>query len=226
MSHIKSTLKYEPHTIISLIYANRNIDSIIFKQELEHMQIKNQGKFHAIYILEEAPLTWQGPSGLLNHEMLGEMLERIPDWGLDHTQYLMCGPEGMMYNIETYLKGRGIPGKKLFKESFVAPTIDKARPKQSESALTMHQVTVIYDGEEYMFSVEPDATILQTALDQDIDLPYSCQSGLCTACRGKLLSGEVRMDEEEGLSDSEREEGYVLTCVGHPVTGDVKIEIG
>jgi ring-1,2-phenylacetyl-CoA epoxidase subunit PaaE len=57
-------------------------------------------------------------------------------------------------------------------------------------------------------------------------LPYSCQSGLCTACRGKALSGQVKLDEEEGLSKSERAEGYVLTCVGHPMTDDVVIEIG
>jgi ring-1,2-phenylacetyl-CoA epoxidase subunit PaaE len=74
--------------------------------------------------------------------------------------------------------------------------------------------------------VPPTRTILDTALDQGIDLPYSCQSGLCTACRGKAVSGMVKLDEEEGLSQTEREQGYVLTCVGHPLTDDVIIEIG
>ena len=226
MSHIKSIMQHEPHSIISLIYANRDIDSIIFKQQLEDLQMNNEGKFHAIYILEQAPLTWQGHSGLLNPDLLKEMLERVPDWGLEQTQYLMCGPEGMMHNIETYLKDLGIPSDKIYKESFVAPTIDKTEPAEDDTELKARQVKVIYDGEEHQFSVEPDATILETALDQDIDLPYSCQSGLCTACRGKLLSGKIKMDEEEGLSDSEREEGYVLTCVGHPISDDVTIEIG
>ncbi|GJM30749.1 MAG: flavodoxin reductase [Cyclobacteriaceae bacterium] len=226
MSHIKSVLKHEPKSIISLIYANRNYHSIIFKQQLEEIQAKNQGRFHVIYILEEAPLTWQGPSGLLNHESLEEMLHRIPDWGLEQTQYLMCGPEGMMHNIETYLKDRSIPESKIYKESFVAPTIEKEPKNQPQDALSTREITVIYDGEEYNFPVEPSNTILETALDLDIDLPYSCQSGLCTACRGKLISGKVKLDEEEGLSDAEREEGYILTCVGHPLTDDVKIEIG
>ena len=226
MSHIKSIMNHEPKSIITLIYANRNIDSIIFKEELETMQINNQGKFHAIYILEEAPLTWQGQSGLLNPKMLKEMLERVPDWGLESTQFLMCGPEGMMHNIETYLKDLGISGDKVFKESFVAPTIDKPAPQPQDDELKTRELVVLYDGEEHKFSVDPDATILETALDLDIDLPYSCQSGLCTACRGKLLSGKVKLDEEEGLSDAEREEGYILTCVGHPLTDNVKIEIG
>ena len=226
MSHIKSMLKHEPNSIVSLIYANRNIDSIIFKQQLEDIQINNQGKFHVIHILEEAPLTWQGPSGLLNHQMLQEMLKRIPDWGLEQTQYLMCGPEGMMYNIETYFKQLGLPADKLVKESFVAPTIDREVQQGEQEEIITREVDIIYEGEEHRITVEPDSTILETALDQDIDLPYSCQSGLCTACRAKLISGKVKMDEEEGLSDSEREQGYVLICVGHPLTSDVKVEIG
>ena len=132
----------------------------------------------------------------------------------------------MMHNIDTYLKSRGIPKSKLFKESFVAPTIPKEQPREESGTLSTRSVTVVYDGEEHNFPVDPDSTILETALDLDIDLPYSCQSGLCTACRGKLVSGKIKMDEEEGLSDTEREEGYVLTCVGHPLTDDVKIEIG
>ena len=108
--------------------------------------MNNQGKFHTIYILEHAPLTWQGPSGLLNPTMLEEMLERIPDWGSEHTQYLMCGPEGMMHNVEHYLKDRGISGDNLFKESFVAPTIDKPEPQHRDDyQLRTMEFTVIYD---------------------------------------------------------------------------------
>ncbi len=95
-----------------------------------------------------------------------------------------------------------------------------------EEGIVAREVKVIYDGEEYTFMVPPNKTILETALDLDIDLPYSCQSGLCTACRGKCTSGKVKMDEEEGLSDRERKDGYVLTCVGHPLTSNVVIEIG
>ena len=92
--------------------------------------------------------------------------------------------------------------------------------------IVTRDVTVLYDGEEHTFSVEPKTTILETALDNDIDLPFSCQSGLCTACRCKLVSGKVKMDEEEGLSEAEKKEGYVLICVGHPLTDDVKLQVG
>lgn len=228
MSHIKSTLNEEPDSIVSLIYCNRNLDGVIFKEELTHREELYEGRLHVIHVLDEAPMNWQGLSGLLNHDMLKKLFERIPNWTNEKTTYLMCGPEGMMKNVETLLNELHIPKENIFKESFVAPTIDKEQKKEASGPADKkaHEVTVRYDGQEYKFEVQPNRTILETALDKGIDLPYSCQSGLCTACRGKAISGKVKLDEEEGLSQSERDEGYVLTCVGHPMTDDVVIEIG
>jgi ring-1,2-phenylacetyl-CoA epoxidase subunit PaaE len=229
MSLIKSLLSQEPDSIGSLIYCNRDIDSIIFKEELNRLETKFEGRLHVIHILDNAPMNWQGYSGLLNPEMLEKLFERIPDWGIAKTTYLMCGPEGMMKNVETLLAQHSIPKENIFKESFVQGTIDKpqkSEPLEGDGELKEREVTIRYDGEEYKIMVPPSKGILETALDAGIDLPYSCQSGLCTACRGKALSGKVKLDEEEGLSSSERAEGYVLTCVGHPLTDDVVIEIG
>ena len=230
MSIIKSTLTQEPDSITSLIYCNRDVDSIIFREQLEQMQTKDEGRLHVIHVLDNAPMNWQGYSGLLNHDMLTKLFERVPDWGIEKTTYLMCGPEGMMKNVDTLLEARQIPKEKIFKESFVQGTIAKDSSTKADATTTVEskarEVTIRYDNQEYKIMVEPNETILATALDQGIDLPYSCQSGLCTACRGKCLQGKVKLDEEEGLSQSERAEGYVLTCVGHPMTDDVIIEIG
>jgi ring-1,2-phenylacetyl-CoA epoxidase subunit PaaE len=229
MSIIKSTLTQEPDSICSLIYCNRDIDSVIFKNQFDTMQTTYEGRLHVIHVLDNAPMNWQGYSGLLNHDMLTKLFERIPNWGIEKTTYLMCGPEGMMKNVDTLLAEHHIPKDKIFKESFVQGTIDKETKKESTPAtaeVKAREVTIRYDGQEYKVLVEPNRAILETALDQGIDLPYSCQSGLCTACRGKAISGKVKLDEEEGLSQSERDEGYVLTCVGHPLTDDVVIEIG
>ena len=86
-------------------------------------------------------------------------------------------------------------------------------------------IKINMDGEEFNFNMLPSGNILDTALDNDIDLPYSCQSGVCTACQGKLLSGTVSMDVSDGLSDEEIEEGYILCCQSHPTSDDVEIEI-
>ena len=226
ISIAKSTLQVEKESIVSLIYANRDINSIIFKDTLQHLEDTYEGRFHVIHILDNAPLEWQGHSGLLNHEMLVKLFERIPDWGIDKSTYLMCGPEGMMNNVETLLAQQNIPPAKIFKESFVVGTINKKEETVTSEEIVARNVTILYDGEEHIVSVPPDQPILDAALDLEIDLPFSCQSGLCTACRGKCLSGSVKMDEEEGLSQAEKDAGYVLPCVSHPLTDDVKIEIG
>ena len=86
-------------------------------------------------------------------------------------------------------------------------------------------IKINMDGDEFNFTMSPSKNILDTALENDIDLPYSCQSGVCTACQGKLLKGTVSMDVSDGLSDEEIEEGYILCCQSHPTSDEVEIEI-
>ncbi len=81
------------------------------------------------------------------------------------------------------------------------------------------------DGEDFSFSMNRSKTVLETALDNNIDMPYSCQSGVCTACQGKLISGSVSMDVSDGLSDEEINDGYILCCQSHPTSDKVEIEI-
>ncbi len=231
MSLMKSIITQEEDSIVSLIYCNRNIDSIIFKDELEKWQTNYEGRFHVIHVLDDAPMNWQGMSGLLNHEMLKKLFERIPNWGHEKTTYLMCGPEGMMKNVDSLLELEQIPRENIFKESFVQGTIDKAivgkeEGKEEASTEGPADVTIHYDGDTFEFTVEPGEFILETALDNGYDLPYSCQSGLCTACRCKKVAGEVKMEEDEGLSESEINDGFVLICVGRPATQKVELEVG
>ncbi|WP_017731609.1 ferredoxin--NADP reductase [Nafulsella turpanensis] len=232
MSIAKSILEKESESQVSLIYANRSEESIIFKKQLDELQEKWKSRLQVIHVLEQKPFSWECPTGLLKPALLKELLKQLPQWDTAQTEYFMCGPEGMMVNVEETLKELAIPKELVHRESFVAGKTQRVEGAADPIAAAgddtpkSREVTVILDGEEHKFTVEPDKTILETALDLDIDLPYSCQSGLCTACRGKCISGKVKLDEDEGLSESELEEGYVLTCVGRPVTDDVVIEIG
>lgn len=85
-------------------------------------------------------------------------------------------------------------------------------------------VTIRIYGKEHIVTVEPDETILMAAIRENIDPPYACQIGACCTCRAMKVEGEISMDEREGLSDSEIEEGYVLTCQSHPLTTNVIVD--
>ncbi|WP_323757434.1 ferredoxin--NADP reductase [Roseivirga sp.] len=226
MSIAKSALSQEPKSMVSLIYANRDTDSIIFKSALEKLELDNSDRFKVIHVLGEAPSEWKGFTGFLTQEIIKQTLESLPQMASDQTEFFMCGPGPMMDIVEASLSNLNIPKAQVHKESFTSDAGKKKEKAAVSNEIIAREVTVIYDGEEFKYTVEPGETILEKGLEEDIDLPFSCQSGLCTACRGKCVSGKVKMDEDEGLSEAELNEGYVLPCVSHPLTEDVVIEIG
>ena len=85
--------------------------------------------------------------------------------------------------------------------------------------------TILWDGTNYDLNINGDQPILDQALLTGIDLPYSCKSGFCTACRCKVLSGKVSTKEAAGLSEEEIAEGFALLCVGHALTSELKLSI-
>ena len=87
------------------------------------------------------------------------------------------------------------------------------------------KIKILLDGDSHTFEMNTEETILDVAIDNDIDMPYSCQSGVCTACQGRLLNGSVEMDVSDGLSEEEIDDGYILCCQSHPSSDTVEIEI-
>ena len=86
-----------------------------------------------------------------------------------------------------------------------------------------YRVEIIHKGENYTIDVPEDQKILEVADNKELNLPSSCQAGVCTTCAAKIISGEVEQSEGMGLSPELQQEGYVLLCVAHP-RSDLKIE--
>ncbi|GAB3640674.1 2Fe-2S iron-sulfur cluster-binding protein [Spirosoma arcticum] len=229
-SMAKSALHVEPNSRIWLIYGNRSQESIIYKAHLDAMeQAYGQSRFRTTHVLSQPTASWTGLDGRLNQHTLTRLLEDVPAADRQNASVYLCGPDGMMAEARSALALVGVPAERVHKESYITAPV--AAGDVLEEPLTDNdidgspEVTVLYEGSEYKFAVAPHQTILEAALELDIDLPYSCQAGMCTACLGKCTSGTVKLDEEDGLSESELKAGYVLTCVAHPVGRDVVIEI-
>jgi ferredoxin len=86
-----------------------------------------------------------------------------------------------------------------------------------------HTVEILHQGNTYTIQVPEEQTILQAAQAADIDLPNSCNAGVCTTCAAQILAGTVDQSDGMGVSPELQAEGYVLLCVAYP-RSDLKLE--
>lgn len=75
------------------------------------------------------------------------------------------------------------------------------------------------------FEGRPDESLLDAALRHGIVLDYSCRTGRCSSCKGRVRSGAtLAVHDEIGLSADEKASGFILTCV-RQARGPVELEI-
>jgi ring-1,2-phenylacetyl-CoA epoxidase subunit PaaE len=227
-SIIKTILIKEPQSYVSLLFGNRCKEDIIYFSELEELRNRYPSRLKVIHTLSKPDSTWFGETGRISEQKIMELIEDLkPISPFEETQVYMCGPAEMMDAISPVIMSQGVKSENLHREQFSRKLEDLLSQAKSESVFEeQSMVRILLDGKWHEIAVSGKSSILDAALDNGLDMPYSCQSGLCTACRGKCTKGKVRMDETEGLSDEELEEGYVLTCVGHAASSEVEIEIG
>ncbi len=214
MSIIRTVLKAEPNSIISLVYANRNKHSIIFKEEMDQMAKSEAGRFQVIYALDKADFFWTGGiKGQLNKDVVKKQVNKWDNPGFDN-QFYICGPGGMMDVVKGALAEMGTREDRVHIEYFSAP-VSAGSEAVVPSAATGVEGTNLHltlNGKSYDLHVKPKKTILAAAQDAGLDPPYSCEAGICSTCMARVTAGKVRMIQNNILTEKEVANGYVLTC--------------
>jgi len=214
MCLLETILHYEKGSRVTLIYGNRSWDDVIFRDRLAALTKEHEGRLVVDHVLEHPPEGWQGGVGLLEEPVLAERLDTLglQDDGL--LRYFLCGPTPMMDAAHVVLADRAVDGARISEERFTRP---EERHGVSGSS-SMELVVISKGGSDHGVQVAPGQTILEAALAAGLDIPFSCAMGGCGACRVRRIDGDVQMDEPNCLSRAERAEGYVLTCVGRPLS--------
>jgi ring-1,2-phenylacetyl-CoA epoxidase subunit PaaE len=226
VSILKDYLKKGNISKLLLVDCNRSEEEIIFHQQLEALAVQHANQFKILHYLSQPTKEGVIPAKLSPSSLKETLIQQ--GWFAGKFDAFVCGPNGMMENTIEALKSMEVADELIHKESFfnAAPAFESISDADAAPVKGEDTVTIVYAGSEYVIDVPKNKSILEAALDLDIDLPYSCQSGLCTACMGKCTSGKVTMPSDaDGLSDKEIKQGYVLTCVGRPVAPNTVIEI-
>lgn len=237
MSMLKTVLYVEPLSKVSLWYGNRDETSIILYKQLENLKKKYKDRLYIYYSLTQPSPKWKGGKGRLDEQHIYDLILKLFMVDTYRKQYYICGPEGMMLAAQEAFARHAINPKDVHQEYYSAPLIDHpedveaSQTEKVEDGITpshpdieTQEVIVQLDGGLYRLTVQPTQTILDAALEDKLDPPYTCQVGICTSCRAKLIKGKVHMDESMGLSADEIEQGYILTCQAHPMSDDVRLE--
>lgn len=225
LSILKTILKREPASTFTLVYANRAVNTIMFREELEDLKNTYMGRVTIIHMLESGQ-DIELFTGRVDQDKCTQLFANWVDVSNIDTAFI-CGPEPMMLAIAESLKTHGLEHDQikfeLFSESQQGQLAKQEMAKRSEGQAGT-EVTVIIDGAQRTFTMPKGQSVLEAALANGQDAPFACKAGVCSTCRCKVLEGEVEMLSNHALEDYEVERGYVLSCQSYPLTDKLVID--
>jgi ring-1,2-phenylacetyl-CoA epoxidase subunit PaaE len=219
MSIIQSVLKQETKSSFVLVYGNKSPEDAIFKDQLHELQLNFVGRFFVHNIYSQAKLDGdlfgRIDKSTVNFVMNNKHAEKEFD------KFYLCGPEEMINLVTDVLKEKNISESAIKFELFSTSTKENA----IDTSKNEHtKITVLVDGDEATFEMSAKQTLLEAALKQGIDAPYSCQGGICSSCLARVTKGSAEMKKNSILTDGEIAEGLVLTCQAHPTSSEIFVD--
>ena len=219
MSILQSVLENEPKSSFVLLYGNKTPEETIFHQQLHDLQLKYVGRLFVHYTFSQTKV---------ENELFGRIDKSNINFVFDNKhkekdfdKFYLCGPEEMINLATAVLKEHNVADKNIKFELFTASGTENTEASSHEGHT---KITVLVDDEETTFEMSQKQTILDAALKQGIDAPYSCQGGICSSCLARVSKGTAEMKKNSILSDKEVADGLILTCQAHPTSSELTVD--
>lgn len=208
---------------IFFIVACQDPQHFIFESELKLLKARfaNLHLFAAMSRIEKDMGDYR--RGRLSIEMLAGW---VPD--LNSKWIQLCGAPPMMDAVKQMLAELDVPEDRIHTENFGSTQKPKAQAAPQQEAVAdkkqaAQNGTVAFATSDISTALLPDETVLEASERVGVDIDYSCRVGTCGECRVKLLSGEVDMEEQDGLDPDDIDQHMILACQAKS-KGDVTVE--
>jgi len=219
MSILQSVLENEPNSSFVLVYGNKTAEETIFHNQLHELQLKYVGRFFVHYVYSQTKV---------ENELFGRIDKSNINFVLNNKhkekefdKFYLCGPEEMINLATTVLKEHNVADKNIKFELFTTSSTENTEASSHEGHT---KITVLVDDEETTFDMSQKQTLLEAALKQGIDAPYSCQGGICSSCLARISKGTAEMKKNSILTDKEVASGLILTCQAHPTSSEIFVD--
>lgn len=206
---LHSVMCNEPHSFACLAYGNKNAGSILFSEKLARLAETHSERLAVEHVLS-APSLWQQfkywRKGTIDSGAVNAMISEHPPYAQD-TRYYICGPGSMNESVRTALMQLDVPAYRIHTESYggASDFDDSINGIAATARVTLNQSV-------QEVSISDNQTVLEAVRAAGLNPPFSCQSGVCGACRARLTEGSVHMRTRIALDESEIGKGDILTC--------------
>ncbi|MFT4669664.1 MAG: ring-1,2-phenylacetyl-CoA epoxidase subunit PaaE [Flavobacteriaceae bacterium] len=218
LSIIQTALEEEPNSTFSLVYGNQTEKGTMFQKELHGLQqtYPKRLMIQFVYSREEVG---SALFGRIDRAMVNFLLKnKFRD--INFNDFYLCGPETMIDIVSSTLKANHVNTKQIHYELFTTAEGDLlVQPHEGDTT-----ITIIVDDETETFTMPQNKSILEAALANKIDAPYSCQGGICSTCIARIKEGKAEMRKNQILTDSEIADGLILTCQAHPTSATLIVD--
>ena len=209
LSILKTALRTTDRDV-KLIYANRDPQSVIFKDEIDLWLAEYPNRLEVIHHLDSE-------SGFMT---VPNVQEHIRSW--EDAEFFVCGPTGYMDTVEEAFKESNIDAGQTKFERFNSP-VDPDRKDESAEVVAEQSdddipesFKMLLEGQSLEVPYEKGLTLLASAEKAGHKPPSSCEDGYCGCCMALLKSGKVDMANTDALEPSDIERGWVLACQARP----------
>lgn len=219
MSISRTALEGHPENTMVLVYGNQSLVETMFYKEILDLIQKYPDRFFVQFIYsrnrEDESLFGRIEPSTVNFIIKNKFKDT------DFDAFYLCGPEPMIESISETLKANNIETDRIYLELFTTEETEDELAEVLEGKTT---VEVTLDDEVFSLVMDKKTRVLDAILDEGIDAPYSCQGGVCSTCIARLVEGKAEMAKNQILTDSEIEQGFILTCQAHPLTPKIKVD--